>query len=357
MMGVSSGCGLCPWSCSGKVGAYVVPDESEPKGSLSPPDQWIIVTSARFVHLFDSSIGPVRPARIVFKPDGKHTFEVLMTVTSSGSWYDSQPPHKEISSMLDTLLENSGHVLCPGIKSYQSNFSDHIRFTPKKLRIWKNPVRYDSDECSLWHKPNNTRCSLDDDLFDVCTSCKTLKHQLNAIKKRATEASPGHKEKWVDSSSCRPFKYLSPASQTERISRNRTDRKKLRKALMKYEGLNVNIDSEQDAELQQLVATIDDKGQGELENIFTEAGECGDELRSIWEKDVASRKQFFQDQVRNSKYIIVCMYVQYVCCVCVCAPSVCWTTEMYFVGCCLATKVFWQIGSYQRGAGDHRVDQ
>ena len=23
MMGVSSGCGLCPWSCSGKVGAYV----------------------------------------------------------------------------------------------------------------------------------------------------------------------------------------------------------------------------------------------------------------------------------------------------------------------------------------------
>ena len=22
MMGGSSGCGLCPWSCSGKVGAY-----------------------------------------------------------------------------------------------------------------------------------------------------------------------------------------------------------------------------------------------------------------------------------------------------------------------------------------------
>ena len=54
----------------------------------------------------------------------------------------------------------------------------------------------------------------------------------------------------------------------------------------------------------------------------------------------------FQDQVRNSKYIIVCMcvYVQYVCCVCV--HQVCWTTEMYLVGCCLATKVFlanWQL--------------
>ena len=66
---------------------------SQPKGSLSPPGQWIIVTSARFVHLFDSSIGPVRPARIVFKPDGKHTFEVLMTVTSSGSWHGMTPSH------------------------------------------------------------------------------------------------------------------------------------------------------------------------------------------------------------------------------------------------------------------------
>ena len=28
MMGVSSGCGLCPWSCSGKVGAYVLQSKS-----------------------------------------------------------------------------------------------------------------------------------------------------------------------------------------------------------------------------------------------------------------------------------------------------------------------------------------
>ena len=70
---------------------------------------------------------------------------------------------------------------------------------------------------------------------------------------------------------------------------------------MKYEDLDVDIDSEQDTELQQLVTTIDDKGQNELEKIFAEAGECGDKLRSIWEKDVALRKQFFQDQLRNSE--------------------------------------------------------
>ena len=150
-------------------------------------------------------------------------------------------------------------------------------------------------------RPNNVRIAQEDDLFDLCQNCKALHHQLNAIKKRALEASPGHKEKWMGTSSCRPFKYLSPASQTERISRNRSDRKKLRKALLKYEDLEVEVDAEQDSELQQLVATIEDNGQSELEKIFAEAGECGDELRSIWEKDVTSRREFFQDQMKNSR--------------------------------------------------------
>ena len=110
----------------------VVPrSESDPKERLTPGhDQWNIVTSARFVHLFDSSIGPVRPARIVFKPDGKHTFEVLMTVVSNGSWYDSQPPHKEISSMLDTLFENSRYVLCGRTQSGMTRMSSHFGINP-----------------------------------------------------------------------------------------------------------------------------------------------------------------------------------------------------------------------------------
>ena len=129
--------------CSGDVSKFLqecypslpveVLSEVESQESCLSLSQWIIVTSARFVHLFNSSIGPVRSARIVFKPDGKHTFEVLMTVTSNGSWSNSQPPHKEICSMLDTLLENSGYVLCPGIKTYESTFSEYIRFNPKKV--------------------------------------------------------------------------------------------------------------------------------------------------------------------------------------------------------------------------------
>ena len=43
-----------------------------------------------------------------------------------------------------------------------------------------------------------------------------------------------------------------------------------------YEDLDVDMDLEQDT-------TIDDKGQSELEKIFAEVGECGDEL-SIYRK-------------------------------------------------------------------------
>ena len=34
-----------------------------------------------------------------------------------------------------------------------------------------------------------------------------------------------------------------------------------------------------------------------LITVFAEAGECGDEL---WEKDVSSRREYFQDQMKNS---------------------------------------------------------
>ena len=38
--------------------------------------------------------------------------------------------------------------------------------------------------------------------------------------------------------------------------------------------LDVDVDSKQDTELQQLVTTSDEKGQSKLENIFVETSEC-----------------------------------------------------------------------------------
>ena len=66
---------------------------------------------------------------------------------------------------------------------------------------------------------------------------------------------------------------------------------------------DVELNSEQDVELQQLVTAINQNGQSDLEAVFQEAetsGEgYGDTLRELWERDVVAQKQFFEDQLKN----------------------------------------------------------
>ena len=229
----------------------------------------------------------------------------------TGSWKASEAPHREISGILDTLLASSGYVLCPGIRDYDSQYGESIRFKSKNLRIWTESIeRHDSAECLLWHRPSNARTASDSLLYDVCASCKLLVQHLNIIKNRAVASSPGHKEKWTEPSSNRPLKYLSPASQTERLLKSSKDRKKLRKTVLKYDDpLDVELSGVQDDELTRLVQAIEEKGKEHLESVFSEADQTGegngDELRRAWERDVSSRREFFQDQLKNRKLVVV----------------------------------------------------
>ena len=137
--------------------------------------------------------------------------------SNSGSWKDSLPPHRTICDLLSTLLANSGYVLCPGIRDFTGEFSETVRFKPKHLRVWTQQVsRHDSEECTLWLKPSNQKLPPGSPLKNTCQSCRLLHRSLVAIRGRALEASPGHKERWTDPSSNRPVKYLSPASQMKR---------------------------------------------------------------------------------------------------------------------------------------------
>lgn len=142
----------------------------------------------------------------------------------------------------------------------------------------------------------------------MCVNCKTLYHDLSAIKKRAAAASPDHKDKWTDPSFTHPLKYLSPASHSKKLKEKGMEVGKLRKALQMHESspFNVDLSNEHDIELQQLVTAIDNNGQADLEAIFQEAensGEgCGDTLREFWERDVTERKQFFEDQLKNREH-------------------------------------------------------
>ena len=233
-------------------------------------DRWVIVWSAKYSRI-GGNTGPLKPARMIFDSEGEYSFEVLLKKIQTGSWRASEPPHKVISGILDTLLPSSGYVLCPGIRDYESQYGEFIRFKSKNMRIWMEPIqRHDSTECSLWHKPGNTRSASNSLLSDVCANCKRLVHDLNAIKTRVLAASPGHKEIWVEPSSNRPLKYLSPASQTERLAKSSKERKKQHKAVLKYEDpLDVELSGEQDEELAALVNAVDDKGKEDLESTFS----------------------------------------------------------------------------------------
>ncbi len=107
----------------------------------------------------------------------------------------------------------------------------------------------------------------------TCDSCKLLYHDLVVFNNQAVSASPGHKDKWTEPSSNRPIKYLSSSSQVTRVVKGTRDRKRLRKALLKFEEdhLDIGLTEEQSDEMTQLVMAVQEKGQKELEAIIEEA--------------------------------------------------------------------------------------
>ena len=185
--------------------------------------KWVVVCCEKYSRVEGN---PVKPARLVFVEDGTYCFEVLLKKVKVGSWIDSLPPHREICDYFDTFLENSGYLICPGIINFQAEFRETVRFKPKHLRVWSHPFsRYDSEECSLWLKPSNERLPGQSPLMNTCPKCRLLYRSLTAIKKRSLEASPHHKQKWTEPSSNRPLKYLSPASQAKRVTKNSDQRR------------------------------------------------------------------------------------------------------------------------------------
>ena len=165
---------------------------------------------------------------MVFDSVSTYNFEVLMHSVNSGSWKDSSPPHSNICNILSTLLASLGYVLCPGIRDFMGELSDTVRFSPKHLRVWTQVSRYDSEECSMWLKLSNKNIPAGSSLMNTCKACRLLYRSLVAIKGRALEASPGHKDKWAHPSSNRPLKYLSPASQSRRTEKRGDRLRKVR---------------------------------------------------------------------------------------------------------------------------------
>ena len=79
------------------------------------------------------------------------------------------------------------------------------------------------------------------------------------------------------------------------------ERRRLRKIILKYEDdpLDIELSGEQDEEMKKLVMAIEEKGKDELAAIVAESGDdVGDNVIRTWQKDVSSRHEFFQDQLK-----------------------------------------------------------
>ena len=81
----------------------------------------------------------------------------------------------EFNSVVRMLLPDSGYVLCPGLCA--SDYEDKqsvIRFQSSEVHIIREPiVRYESNQCILWHNPSNRQLNLLHKLH-VCNECKKV---------------------------------------------------------------------------------------------------------------------------------------------------------------------------------------
>ena len=227
-----------------------------------------------------------------------------MHTVSQGDWDDAI-----IRGHVESLQTKSGYVLCPGLPNYTAEFGEHIRYTPKNLRVWSIPFhRHDHHLCALWHKPSNRKQSPSSPLFNACSTCKSLYSNLQTTRKNEMGVSPASKMKRLEPSSTYPLDYLSPQSQSVRVSKAIEERhealRKLRQRIKQT--CELELEEEQHNELERLVYAISTSkvGKAHLSEIVCEANSqvagSGDVLSEVWDRDTQNRIAFYKDQVRNT---------------------------------------------------------
>ena len=98
------------------------------------------------------------------------------------------------------------------------------------------------------------------------------------------------------------MKYMSPASQKKRKENTQQERAKHLIQLQKYSHTELTLDDDQHDELCKLIATIEERGTEEIEEILKEADNngAGDAVREIWQMDkMRMKKEFDDDQEKN----------------------------------------------------------
>ena len=256
--------------------------------------KWIVITPARYIVNNE-------PFKLQLQVCSDFTYKLKLdsSLLSEGE-IDKDVPEKDhdFRCTIHQLVDED-YVRCPGIKDYEEEYYKYIRFNTKGIRKWNPTNRIDSENCNLWHKMKKGNYVH----LDVCSNCTSLIKRLQVIKVRAQKKSTPQKSRSTLPGCKRPMKFMSPASQKKRRTRQTQQYRDLKKLLKKMRKTDIDLNGEQSEQLVQIGRTIQDNHSDELDNVFDEISEYSESkkklLQQMWNLDINERKDFTADQIKN----------------------------------------------------------
>ena len=260
----------------------------------------LLVVGCKTFH-WNPPAGFLSRTRVLVHEDRSYFFQVLLKSKQVGEI----ETEKQFLSLCEMMANEKGeYKFCPGIEPAedQTKYFDQIRYDIKNVRRSDHPFkRIDSINCQLYFKISKNASIIEKGLECVpCSACKRLIKDLNQRLVLAV-TSPERIKRQQSSSHC-PMKYMSPTSQKKRKQNTQQERAKHLIQLQKYSHTELTLDDDQHDELCKLMATIEERGTEEIEEILKEADNngAGDAVREIWQMDkMRMKKEFDDDQGKN----------------------------------------------------------
>ena len=175
---------------------------------------------------------------------------------------------EEVFTLIASLQEGSGYVLCPGLPS---SMSSTVTFESKSLRKW-GPLfkRSDHSECLMWYSASRTSST-----STMCPKCSRLYHHLRNMIHRKKTISPATRQKRTSAGSRYPKMYLTPKSRSEREKNEKRQALANKRAAKKLQKFDINVNDITNDDLIAVVAELERTSKDALEQLMMEADLAG----------------------------------------------------------------------------------
>ena len=250
------------------------------------------------------NIGPRQQCvRLLIDQEENYKFQVLDVPVDSGKLSNIS-----LHKYLNQMKPNSVYDICPGVEDQNLKIKDKLKRKPIVLHEWPRGIRYDHVNCDIWF---GSAAISSKESSKLCPNCNSLIKSMKTTAQRVAKKRTGKKTPPKSTN----LKYLTPKTRRRTLQKKSQKLKKVHKRLEKYENYMCRLDSQQGAEMNEVISQITQNFSEDLDRIFNE-NDKGDILKHIWENDVTqNRKDFYKDQGRNtvsdpgSRYSVITYWV------------------------------------------------